>query len=1102
MKKLILGAVSIFWLAAAATAGDINPGAVPGSINYQGRLERDNAPVTGRVHLFFRIYNAASGGTLRWVNPVEIISDAAQGIFSANITPGWDVFSRGETLYLEVEVEGETLTPREPLNSVVYAIVAKKLEDGASVSVSTFTAAYQVLLATVAESNVGIGTLNPTNKLTVNGSLQLLTGGSIIFPNGSVMTAAGVGSASNVSAFDDATIVYDSDNNFTGDLIFSNPSGERARILNNGRMGIGTASPNGKLDVNGSIFVGNEGIYDRADGEVNIKENLIVEGGRVTGANGEYIALGEVDNIIGLYSNGAERLHVHTDGNIGINTAAPAYRLDVAGDMHTNTGLLASAVSAGAYTGWPSAANELRAANATHLLLQQNNPYFVGVGTDTPREKLHVRGSVRSDYGIIAATAAFSSNVGVSGDFTANGHNRNVYLTSTTVYGTLTVTGGIGSTAGFPAYLASTQTFTGQNTFNNQVSVSSDVLTPARLGVAMRDFDFPGLRYLQVGDNKPEYSTQNTYAYLVGGDSANSRLAFYRGAAEAGNIGSHGGVNLGMVIAGSTKTLADATYYRIQNSVVWISTGYNSTPAIYVSSGVGNVGIGAAVSDSTYKMTVNGSLRIAGATSNGIVFADGTTMNTAAVIGSATGISNAGDAIVAANTLGGGGSVVLRSGSVDGLVVDSGGNIGIGTLTPVSKMNVRGGDLLVGTPYSTYGSNGVDDLLVAGSIIFDGSLIQRSASAAQFSGLIVSGDVFLSTGTAKKTGVATNSPYTTFDVNGNAQFGQGVTKSTFTTAGVLQLASPLGTAYGGTGSATGNAPTASALAANGSNCSSGQAPLGVDAAGASESCFDVGTQSELDTHTGATSVHSATNLNTASRIVMRDGSGNFVAGTITADLSGNATTAGTATTLAADPNNCAAGEAPLGVTADGTAQSCYDVATQAELNTHTGATSVHSATSLNTASRIVMRDGSGNFVAGTITADLNGNANSATTAGSAGALSLNPGNCGAGNAPLGIAADGTAESCYDVATQAELNTHTGSTSAHGASTTSNGTIVLRDASGNFSAGTISADLNGNAATATKPATAGTSGQVVCWKGDGSLGYCTGAVSGTSSCTCN
>src|SRR4030095_13053577 len=46
----------------------------------------------------------------------------------------------------------------------------------------------------------------------------------------------------------------------------------------------------------------------------------------------------------------------------------------------------------------------------------------------------------------------------------------------------------------------------------------------------------------------------------------------------------------------------------------------------------------------------------------------------------------------------------------------------------------------------------------------------------------------------------------------------------------------------------------------------------------------------------ANSATTATSANTANTIVLRDGSGNFAAGTITANLSGNATTATTATT--------------------------------------------------------------------------------------------------------------------------------------------------------------------------------------------------------------
>lgn len=59
-------------------------------------------------------------------------------------------------------------------------------------------------------------------------------------------------------------------------------------------------------------------------------------------------------------------------------------------------------------------------------------------------------------------------------------------------------------------------------------------------------------------------------------------------------------------------------------------------------------------------------------------------------------------------------------------------------------------------------------------------------------------------------------------------------------------------------STSGTAALASALAANGANCSAGSFPLGVDAGGAVESCTDAATQTELDAHLNdTTAAHAA-----------------------------------------------------------------------------------------------------------------------------------------------------------------------------------------------------------------------------------------------------
>jgi hypothetical protein len=157
----------------------------------------------------------------------------------------------------------------------------------------------------------------------------------------------------------------------------------------------------------------------------------------------------------------------------------------------------------------------------------------------------------------------------------------------------------------------------------------------------------------------------------------------------------------------------------------------------------------------------------------------------------------------------------------------------------------------------------------------------------------------------------------------------------------------------------------------------------------------------------------ATDANTASKVVARDASGNFSAGTITAALSGNATSATNVAGGAANQIvfNTGSGATSFVVapTASGqvlnwngsaftyVAGTISGIALGTNLNALTAGTYLTSAgtydggtartfavdaTDANTASKVVARDASGNFSAGTITATLSGNATSATTSSS------------------------------------------------------------------------------------------------------------------------
>jgi len=118
--------------------------------------------------------------------------------------------------------------------------------------------------------------------------------------------------------------------------------------------------------------------------------------------------------------------------------------------------------------------------------------------------------------------------------------------------------------------------------------------------------------------------------------------------------------------------------------------------------------------------------------------------------------------------------------------------------------------------------------------------------------------------------------------------------------------------------------------------------------------------------------------NIPNTLVLRDLSGNFAAGTITAALSGNVTgnVTGNVSGSAGSFTNPLVGD----VTGTQGATVVSTVGTSTAANVHNAELLANAATNLNTASTIVKRDASGNFTAGTITAALAGNATTSSTA--------------------------------------------------------------------------------------------------------------------------
>ena len=178
----------------------------------------------------------------------------------------------------------------------------------------------------------------------------------------------------------------------------------------------------------------------------------------------------------------------------------------------------------------------------------------------------------------------------------------------------------------------------------------------------------------------------------------------------------------------------------------------------------------------------------------------------------------------------------------------------------------------------------------------------------------------------------------------------------------------------------------------------------------------------------------ATNANTGSTIVFRDGSGNFSAGTITAALSGNATTATSAAALTTARNIAVSGAVTGNANFDGSGN----------INITTTATSDPTITLGGDLSGSATLTNLGNA---TLTATINANsvALGTDTTGSYVQQGATSGN--------GISGSVNSEAGTFTVTSNATNANTGNT------------IVYRDASGNFSAGTITANLTGTASSA-------------------------------------
>ncbi|MBX3380690.1 MAG: hypothetical protein KF805_11405 [Phycisphaeraceae bacterium] len=301
---LVLLALSLALSLAATIARAQNQ-----SFTYQGKLAESGAPATGAIDLTVKLFNTDTGGSpigSQTINGVPLIG----GVFTITLNAGGEFtanpFATGADLWVEITVNGQTISPRQKLTVAPMA---------------AFSAAPWVLNGTTLSytgGNVAIGSSIADRPLTVNA------------PSFDIF---GVRSAQMMSFQADQVTrwhlnLYDPFSAITPSygLNFSESgvSDFRFFLAKGGNIGIGTPTPTGRLEI------------------ASLNDALVIRPPDLSSGQSARIAFKDPDNstpttLLLFKDTGFPNLSVNSTtsmpARLGVNTTDPTKALDVRGEI-------------------------------------------------------------------------------------------------------------------------------------------------------------------------------------------------------------------------------------------------------------------------------------------------------------------------------------------------------------------------------------------------------------------------------------------------------------------------------------------------------------------------------------------------------------------------------------------------------------------------------------------------------------------------------------------------------------------------------------------------------------------------------------------------
>ena len=608
-----------------------------------------------------------------------------------------------------------------------------------------------------ANTRMGIGTTSPDHALDVVGSLNNTlkltssqTKSQILFEDTNTTDTVAIGSEG-----DNFNIRAD-----LGDIRFQAGS-ERMRITSSGNVGIGTTSPDYKLEVEGAIGV------SRTDG-------IIFAGSAGTGT-GNKITSDTSNNFIFSTSlasipyTTSEKMRILNDGNVGIGTSSPQQKLTVSA-TDTTQGFSTGAFRFNAASNYGASKNILfHRQDANQVVVNEDGADLdfrvegssddnlfkvdaglnnVGIGTSGPSYKLDVNGVIRGEQYLrlrdTSGTNRFSvrsettystiDNGTLALNYIANTHaflrssteimrihsNNNVGIGTTSPSSKLEVNGEIDANGG-DGYRIETKPF---------ANWGSDLLT-------LGDWDGEGYATRIMGSNSSEVMRVTGSNVGIGTTAPGAKLE----------------------VNGDTKIIGSLQLYQGSTSNRYLIT-FQSFNATFINTGTtGETIFIGAPSAFQSNVQVQGDIIARGGSSS-------------------TSIQTQSSLSVVTNKIVDSGSSYFNA-----------GNVGIGTTSPTQKLDVAGDARVEGRIYSN--ATALSSVGILGKAKADGWAARFDSNGSNLSGIYFDGNHdsslylrddqgnvnvllqsdFNSYINGGNVGIGTTSPSYKLDVDGEARFG-------------------------------------------------------------------------------------------------------------------------------------------------------------------------------------------------------------------------------------------------------------------------------------------------------------------------------------------